>query len=289
VPTSWLQLSVRTGAADVDAVSNFLIERGSPGVVLKKTGVDAFFAHSNDDATLRKDIGVFLEGIGQISSVGGKPRAQWKIIKEQDWQNSWKRFIKPRRVGRSFWVTPPWIEPPKFRRRQVITIEPGLAFGTGTHGTTRGCMECLELVADRLQRDEFTGLDVGTGSGILAIALAKLGARKIWANDNDPVALTVARENLLANGVADRIHLSRTQLSGIKKTFSVVVANLTAETILELADLLEKKVARNGYLILSGILHQKSNAITRCFGAKFRTVRRKRSREWMTLLLQRIE
>jgi ribosomal protein L11 methyltransferase len=150
-------------------------------------------------------------------------------------------------------------------------------------------MECLELVADRLQGGEFTGLDVGTGSGILAIALAKLGARKIWAIDNDPVALTVARENLLANGVSERIHLSRTQLGGIKKTFSVVVANLTVETILELAGLLEKKVARNGYLILSGILHQKSSAIGRCFGAKFRTVRRKRSREWMTLLLQRIE
>jgi ribosomal protein L11 methyltransferase len=289
VPTSWLQLSVRTGAADVDALSNFLIERGSPGVVLKKTGVDAFFAHSNDDATLRKDIGRFLEGIGQISSFGGKPRVQWKFIKEQDWQNSWKRFIKPRRVGRSFWVTPPWLEPPKFRRRQVITIEPGLAFGTGTHGTTRGCMECLELVADRLQGREFTGLDVGTGSGILAIALAKLGARKIWAIDSDPVALTVARENLRANGVATGFHLSGTKLTRIKKTFSVTVANLTAETIIEFAGALEKRVAQNGYLILSGILHQKSNAITRCFAAKFRTVKRKRTREWMTLLLKRME
>lgn len=289
MPTSWLQLSVRTGAADVDAVSNFLIERGSPGVVLKKTGVDAFFAHSNDDATLRKDIGVFLEGIAQISSFGGKPRTQWKIIKEQDWQNSWKRFIKPRRVGRSFLVTPPWIEPPKFRRRQVITIEPGLAFGTGTHETTRGCMECLELVADRLQRGEFTALDVGTGSGILAIALAKLGARKIWAIDNDPVALTVARENLRANEVAPRVHLSGTKLSRIQKTFSVAVANLTAETILAVAGALEKKVAQNGYLILSGISLQKSGAIARRFSANFKAIKRKRTREWVTLLLRRIK
>jgi ribosomal protein L11 methyltransferase len=289
VPTSWLQLSVRTGAADVDALSNFLIERGSPGVVLKKTGVDAFFAHSNDDATLRKDIGLFLKGIAQISSFGRKPRVQWKLIKEQDWQNSWKRFIKPRRVGGSFWVTPPWRQPPKFRRRQVIFIEPGLAFGTGTHGTTRGCMECLELVADRLRGGEFTGLDVGTGSGILAIALVKLGARKIWAIDNDPVALTVARENLRANGVAPRVYLSGTRLSRIKKTFSVVVANLTSETILEFAGALEKKVAQDGFLILSGILHQKSSAVARRFGAKFRTLKRKRSRAWVTLLLQRIE
>jgi len=289
VPTSWLQLSIRTGAADVDALSNFLIERGSPGVVLKRTGVEAFFAHSNDDATLQKDVGVFLEGIAQISSFGAKPRVQWKLIKEQDWQNSWKRFIKPQRIGRSFWVTPPWLEPPKFRRRQVITIEPGLAFGTGTHGTTRGCMECLELVADRLRGNEFTALDVGTGSGILAIALAKLGARKVWAIENDPVALKVARENLRANGVATRVHLSRIPLIRINQVFSVAVANLTAETILELAGALEKKVAQNGYLILSGILDQKSSAIARRLGAKFRTVKRKRTREWVTLLLQRIE
>jgi len=227
VPASWLQLSIRTGAAGVDALSNFLIERGSPGVVLKKNGVDAFFVHSNDDVSLRKDIRLFLKGIAQVSSSRRKPHLQWKIIKEEDWQNSWKRFIKPRRVGESFWVTPPWLEPPKFRRRQVITIEPGLAFGTGTHATTRGCMEFLETVAHRLPGGEFTALEVGTGSGILAIALTKLGARRIWAIDNDPVALRVASENFRANGVAERIQLSRTNLSRMKKTFSVVVANLT--------------------------------------------------------------
>jgi ribosomal protein L11 methyltransferase len=287
VPASWLQLSVRTRAADVDALSNFLIERGSPGVVLKKHGLEAFFVHSRDDAALRKDVRLFLGEIARLSSTIGKPRLEWKIIKAENWQHSWKRFIKPRRVGESFWVTPPWIEAPKFRRRQVITIEPGMAFGTGTHATTRGCMEFLELVADRLENGEFTALDVGTGSGILAIALAKLGARTIWAVDNDAVALTVARENLRVNGMAERVHLSASPLSGIKQKFAVVVANLTAETILELAEALEKKVARNGYLILSGILPTKSSAIARRFAVKFKTVKRKRAHEWATLLLQR--
>jgi ribosomal protein L11 methyltransferase len=287
VPASWLQLSVRTRAADVDALSNFLIERGSPGVVLKKHGLEAFFVHSRDDAALRKDVRLFLGEIARLSSTIGKPRLEWKIIKAENWQHSWKRFIKPRRVGESFWVTPPWIEAPKFRRRQVITIEPGMAFGTGTHATTRGCMEFLEVVADRLENGEFTALDVGTGSGILAIALAKLGARTIWAVDNDAVALTVARENLRVNGMAERVHLSASPLSRIKQTFAVVVANLTAEMILELAGALEKKVARNGYLILSGILPTKSGAIARHFAVKFKTVKRKRAHEWATLLLQR--
>jgi ribosomal protein L11 methyltransferase len=109
--------------------------------------------------------------------------------------------------------------PPKFRSRQVITIEPGLAFGTGTHATTRGCMEFIEQVAESLSGRRFTALDVGTGAGILAIALAKLGVRQIWAIDNDPVALEVARGNLRANGVVDEVHLSSAQLGTIRKRF----------------------------------------------------------------------
>jgi ribosomal protein L11 methyltransferase len=287
VPASWLHLSVRTSVANIDALSNFLIERGSPGVVLKKNRVDAFFIPNRSNSALRKDVRRFIERMAQVSSRESALRLEWKIIKEENWQNSWKRFIKPRRVGKSFWVTPPWLKPPKFRRRQIITIEPGMAFGTGAHATTRGCMEFLELVTDRLQGGASTALDVGTGSGILAIALAKLGTSSIWAIDNDAVALRVARENLRYNEVEDRVHLSGSKLTGIKRAFSVVVANLTAETILELAEALEKKVVLNGYLILSGILHQKSSAIQRHFAVKFKIVKRKRAREWQTLLLQR--
>jgi len=177
--------------------------------------------------------------------------------------------------------------PPEFRSRQVITIEPGLAFGTGTHATTRGCMEFIEQVADSLSGRRFTALDVGTGAGILAIVLVKLGAKPVWAIDNDPVALEVARENLRVNGVVDKVHLSSVQLGSIRRRFSLVVANLTAETIVELAEAMEKSVEAKGFLILSGILSQKAELIRRCFRTKFRVVRQKRGREWTTLLLQR--
>ena len=284
---SWLQLSVRMSAANIDAVSNFLIERGSPGVVVKKYGLDAFFPGNGDAASLKKDVRRFFVALSRLSSHADKTRLNWKVVKAQNWHNSWKRFIKPRRVGKSFWVTPPWLEPPKFRRRRVITIEPGMAFGTGTHATTRGCLEFLEVAADRLRDDKFTALDVGTGSGILAIALDKLGAREVWAIDNDPVALKVARENLIVNHAAEKVHLTGKNLSAIRKTFSLVVANLTAESILELAEDLERKVARKGFLILSGILQKKVSAVTRRFAARFHTVKRKRAREWAILLLQR--
>jgi ribosomal protein L11 methyltransferase len=287
VAHSWSQLSVRANPASLDALANFLVERGAPGVVLRKSGLDAFFAATLDGASLRADINRFVGALARLSPRASPPRLSWKILGQENWEHSWKRFIKPCRVGKSFWVTPPWLDPPKFRRRGVITIEPGMAFGTGTHATTRGCMEFLEVVAGRFGAGKFSALDVGTGSGILAIALALLGAAEIQAIDNDPVALRVARNNVRANAVAKRVRLSAASPSALRRKFDVVVANLTAETIAELADDLQKSVAPNGFLILSGILQQKSGVVTRAFAGGFQVIKRKRAREWVTLLLQR--
>ena len=279
---SWLQVSIRAGARDLDALSEFVIERGSPGVVIKRGGLDAFFPSSRRDAALRRELRDFL-----VTRSRSAPRVEWKRVRPENWQHFWKRFIKPSRVGKSFWVTPPWLTPPRFRQRQVITIEPGMAFGTGTHGTTRACMEFLEVVRDRVGASRFLVLDVGTGSGILAIAAARLGAPKICAIDNDPVALEVAAENLRTNGVAGKVLLSDQPLNSIQQRFTVVVANLTAETIAAIADPLEKRVASNGYLILSGLLHRQAPAIAHRFAANFRVLERRRKREWTSLLLRR--
>ena len=284
---SWLQLSVRAKPSHLDAIANFLVERGSPGVVMKPRGVEASFMHSRSDAALKRDIDRFLSGISKLSSNGTKPAVHWSMLGGGDWRNSWKRFIKPRRVGKCFWVTPPWLTPPNFCQRQVITIEPGMAFGTGTHATTRSCLEYLEQVAEFFGDRPFTALDLGTGAGILAIALVKLGARQVWAIDNDPIAIKVARENLSVNDALKWVRLSGKNLNEIRGRFPVVVANLTAETLLDLAPAIDRRVSPRGFLILSGILHSKSNAIARRFGGRFRIVKRRRRQEWVTLLLQR--
>ena len=283
----WLKLSVQARPTQLDAIANFLIERGSPGVVMKQRTVEAFFMRSPADAALKREVRRFLAGIARISSNGVKPGALWSRLGDGNWQDSWKRFIKPRRIGKSFWVTPPWLTAPNFRRRQIITIEPGMAFGTGTHATTRSCLEYLEDVAGFFGSRPFTALDVGTGAGILAIALVKLGAREVWAIDNDRAAIDVARKNFSANGALKRVHLSGKNLGEIPGRFSVVVANLTAETICDLAPALEHKVSACGFLILSGILHSKFNAIARRFEERWHIVKRRRRQEWITLMLQR--
>jgi ribosomal protein L11 methyltransferase len=288
VPSSWLQLSVRTSPAAFDALANFVIERGSPGVVIKKNEIQACFAHSLDDASIRKDVRRFLRGIDGFYPHAHDPRLRWRILKDRNWNSSWRRFFRPQKIGKAFWVAPPWATPPSLPHRQVITIEPGMAFGTGTHATTRGCLEFIEQAAHSLRNSEFNALDVGTGSGILAIALAKLGAQKVWALDNDDVALKVARKNARCNRAQGKIRFQATALNRIRRSFPIVVANLTAKTILDLAAALETKVAPRGFLILSGILTPKANAIIDRFkSVGFRVARRKHEREWATLLLRR--
>jgi ribosomal protein L11 methyltransferase len=201
VTSSWLQLSVRTDPSALDAVSNFLIERGSPGVVIKKNEVQAYFVCPEDSAIIRRDVQRFLRGIRGMYPEKGEDQLRWRILKDRNWNTAWRRFFSPQKVGEGFLVAPPWAKLPPLGSRHLIAIEPGMAFGTGTHATTRGCLELIERVARSLDKKPFTAIDVGTGSGILAIALAKLGARKVWALDNDPVQRG-AEKCLLFRGAA---------------------------------------------------------------------------------------
>jgi ribosomal protein L11 methyltransferase len=281
-----LQVSVRADSAAFDTVANFLIEKGSPGVVIKKNEVQGYFVHSKGDSSIRKDVQRFLHWLNGLYPAQ-KGSLRWRLLKDRNWNSAWRRFFVPQKIGKTFLVTPPWAKPRTFQHRQVITIEPGMAFGTGTHATTRGCLEFIEQVASSFQGRGFSAMDVGTGSGILAIALAKSGAKRVLALDVDPLALKVARGNLRCNGVQKKVHLSGAKLSRIKAQFPVVVANLTAETIIDQAMALEKRVASRGLLILSGILHSKSKQVVKQFTGGFKVMRRKREKEWVTVLLRK--
>jgi ribosomal protein L11 methyltransferase len=283
-----VQISVRAHPTALDAVANFLIERGSPGVVIKKGQVQGYYRQDADPAGVSREIQCYLRDIKPIFPKLSATGVSWRRLKDRNWNVAWQRFFTPQRIGRSLLVCPPWLEPPALRDRHLISIEPGLAFGTGTHATTRGCIEFLERAARSLGARKFTALDVGTGSGILAITLVRLGAKRVWAIDNDPTALQVARQNLLANGTVQNVRLSPVSVDKIRRSFSVVVANLTAETISALANPLAKRVTPRGFLVLSGILHRKAPDVKHCFyDLGFHLLRRKREKEWVTMLWRR--
>jgi len=270
VTTSWLQLSLKAAPAALDTIANFLIERGSPGVVLKENEVRAFFPTAGTGATLKGDIRRFLRDINEI------------YPEDTRHSDSWRRFFTPQKVAKGFLISPPWISQPQPSRRKVIEIEPGMAFGTGTHATTRGCLEFLEEVVRTCPR-VINALDVGTGSGILAIALAKMGIKEVLALDNDPIALKVARTNVRRNGVGKAVLLTNSGPERINRPFRLVVANLTAEVIIALASVLKKRVARGGSLIISGLLEPQVEDVLGCFKKPFVLIRQKSSKGWVTL------
>jgi ribosomal protein L11 methyltransferase len=284
VPDSWLQLSLKAPAEALDTLSNFLIERGSPGVVLERDGLRAFFPGSDGQA-VKRDVQLFHRALRAIYPGIERQPLRWRVLQDRNWNSSWRRFFSPQRVGRNLWVTPPWSAPRAPAGSVVLAIEPGMAFGTGTHFTTRSCLELIEEIAAR--RAIASALDVGTGSGILAIALAKLGARRVVALDIDPLALRAAAANARRNGVGRRVALLDRPVGELREAFGLVVANLTAETIVELSGDLSQRVEPGGHLVLSGILRPKLQGVARAFRRAFSVLEQRTQQEWGTLSLRK--
>jgi ribosomal protein L11 methyltransferase len=184
-------------------------------------------------------------------------------VPDEDWGEGWKKDLRPLDVGRVR-VRPSWIDAPPPPGAVEVVLDPGMAFGTGSHPTTSLCLAALsDLLAGRAGASV---LDVGTGSGLLAIAARKLGAGRVAANDEDPVAVEVARENAERNGVS--LELTVDPVERIAGTFDVVVANILANVLVALAPSLAAKVAPGGVLLLSGILGPQEDEVRRAHVAQ---------------------
>ena len=283
MPARWLELSVQAQGPVQDTISSFLVENGSTGVVCGERSLRAFFPEAVDDAALRLVVRRYLRGLRDIFPDGLVGRTRWRVIAEKNWHDGWRHHFKSRRIGKRLLVTPPWSRAAE-NRRHVIVIEPAMAFGTGTHETTRSCLEFIdELCAEAVPAK---ALDVGTGSGVLAMAMARLGVRQVLALDNDPVALEAARANLTLNGLEGAVTLSDTGVGRVRRRFPLVVANIILETLVELAGPLNRRVAAGGSLVLSGLLHDHVPVVMQHF-RDFRLVQRKERKEWSTLLLRK--
>jgi ribosomal protein L11 methyltransferase len=207
-------------------------------------------------------------------------------IADQDWLAEWKKGYEPIPIGAKLLITPSWKrEQIVAGERAIVQIDPGMAFGTGTHETTRGCLELLEKY--------WHGgalLDVGTGTGILAIAAVKLvpGARVVGF-DVDPEAIDVALENAEINGVAEAVELEVNKLASFHgEAFDVVLANLTADVIVPLAADFPQVMSAAGTLIVSGILREQGDDVCAALDAQgFAAIEAKPDGEWITFALQR--
>jgi len=186
---------------------------------------------------------------------------EWRYREEEDWAVTWKQFFKPLRLGERIWIVPSWettfVPPP---HALVLTLDPGMAFGTGQHATTALCAAELERHSDAQQV-----LDLGCGSGILAMIAAKLGCQHIDGIDNDPLAIDIARENAVLNGLQDTLHLSTTDLQTLGKTYDLIVANILAVTLVELVESVLNCLSNSATLVLSGILQSQQDDVIKAY------------------------
>lgn len=190
------------------------------------------------------------------------------VVPGEDWNRVWKTHYHAFDLGRRLRIEPAWLVAAEAPGTIRLIVEPGLAFGTGTHETTRLCLQALEAWADARDRslEGDSALDVGTGSGVLAILAVRLGVGRAVATEIEREAVASAAQNLALNGVADRVELHHTgDLKQIPGTFQIVVANILSSVLLPLAAPLARKVAAGGTLILSGLLERELPAVTAAY------------------------
>jgi ribosomal protein L11 methyltransferase len=223
------------------------------------------------------------EALRQVHSELPDAVARALPLQQEDWSETWKKHVHPVRVGR-IWVGPSWERDHAGDAPIQVLIDPGMAFGTGDHATTALCLGELEQIL--AIRPGAPVLDVGTGTGILAIAARKLGAGRVVANDVDPVAVRIAKENAQLNG-APEIEITDCPIERIEGAFDIVVANLFANLLCQLAPRLVARTAPGGVLLLSGILGPQVAEVYEAFKReKMRLAQRRTSGEWALLALE---
>jgi ribosomal protein L11 methyltransferase len=303
---TWLELSVTADLAAVEALSALFEQHGEGGVAIDQPFfTDVEGEHFGIDSTRPALIRTYLpdtaegaarltrvrEGLWHLQAFNLAPIADLQVrrIAEEDWANTWKEHYHPLRIGRLL-IKPSWraaeVEPDVV----VVEIDPGMAFGTGIHQTTRMCLTVLE----RLLEPGVVVLDQGTGSGILAVSAAKLGASRVMARDIAEVAVEAATANAIRNGVGDRIQVRRVHgsdspadqvfLEPDQPAADLILANIVASVIMHLAEALAAAGRPGATLIASGIIRERRQEVEDALKAVgFSTVERLAEDEWVTL------
>ena len=247
-------ISVAVDPLAQDAVSAYLMDLGCNGIeILDEMTLRAYFSIADiDEENLQHKIKNKLELIKDLFPCISYPQFTISRLEDTDWANNWKQFFKPIMVTEKLLICPSWENPPEdHAAMEIIIMDPGLAFGTGSHPTTRMCLAAIETI--KLGGSK-RFLDVGTGSGILSIYAVRCGYGEVLGIDIDPDALKWAEKNLVLNNVQDAVSLSEAPVNKLKKSFYLVAANLILDEILLQLPVLDKLVEKAGYIILSGLL-----------------------------------
>jgi ribosomal protein L11 methyltransferase len=279
----WLQLTLETSRDQAQALSDALEEAGAVSVSLEGADAEPLFESDWHDATpvwkQTRVVALFAEDtdapgvmqqVAQTLSLAAPPAFTFEHIADQDWARVWMERWQPMHFGISpeginLWGVPSWLTPPDPGAANII-LDPGLAFGTGTHATTAMCLEWLATHPPC----DLDVIDYGCGSGILAIAALKLGAARALGIDTDPQALTVSRENAERNGVAAQLELCLPEQLPVAASADVVLANILAGPLVALAPRLTGLVRPGGTLILSGLLASQADEVQQAYAAHFR-------------------
>ena len=297
--TIWIEIKIVVPISEADAVASVLIEHGANGIVeenqTQSTPCSSISnnimlkAYIKKDDAAKKHLTEIKNYLASLSSLTGIDEFSLATndIKDEDWNALWKSFFQPVKVTERIIIKPTWTNYWKRADEIIIELDPGMAFGTGTHQSTRLCLRAIEeiTVSCSYNRD-FSLLDVGTGSGILAIAASLLGIPKVVGIDIDFQAVECAKKNAAMNNIADKVTLSDIPLHKTKGLFSIIVANILPHTLIDLKSDLLSRLAPSGYLILSGILQEKAGDVVDAFAGDIPFVRETKEDEWSCLVFQ---
>jgi ribosomal protein L11 methyltransferase len=300
---AWLEIAVEADVEAVEAVSEIL-GRSTPGgtsvepafelvdeglgVRLDPTrpAIVRAYLPARDRAAADRAVAAAAEALGHLQAFGLRPIGEIRIrlIDEADWADAWKAYFPVMRVGRRLVIRPTWRRHDREPDDVVVALDPGMAFGTGLHPTTRLCLAALEAVADRGRLADARVLDVGCGSGILAIAAVRLGARRALGVDTDPIAIEATTANARRNRLVRRIDARLGSLPTGEPPFDVVVANLIAGVLVSLAPALHDELRPVGVLVASGIFIDREGDVRAAFEMAGLVVDERRVEgEWVAL------
>ncbi len=283
----WIQLSVEVSGDKIDAVVEALEEMGSQATTQQNASEDSYFdlAHPAEPGWDRQTVSGLFEDRGNsemlLAGLMGKVAfvkdVELMLLPDQDWETAWLDQYEAIEITPDLWVYPGWVTPAA-DIKTTVKIDPGMAFGTGTHETTRLCMQALA----GLDLNNRSVLDYGCGSGILAITALKLGASRAVGVDIDPKAEIVSRENALNNGVASCFTI-QSVADVDAQTFDIVIANILAFALIDLAPALIAHAKKEGKIVLSGILAHQIDEVVAAYDQHF-VFKRFEESGWVALL-----